>query len=273
MTRDFLSVDVPGGRLAAERWPGARPDLVLLHAGVADRRSWYETADRLSPGYSLVAYDRRGFGQSPAGSGPFTHVGDLYAVLDAIGADPVWLVASSAGGRVALDATLTYPDRVAGLVLLAPAVSGAPVLEDVDPVTAELDAAIDAADAAGDLDEVNRLEARLWLDGPAGPEGRVSGPVRDLLLEMNATALRAEAEAPGAGDSDISAWDRLAEITVPITVAWSELDIPAWNDRCRRLVERLPRANGRELPQVAHLPFLENPELVAEVIRSTVVGA
>ena len=40
---------------------------------------------------------------------------------------------------------------------------------------------MEAADTAGDLDEVNRLEAWLWLDGPAGPEGRVSGPVREAL--------------------------------------------------------------------------------------------
>jgi pimeloyl-ACP methyl ester carboxylesterase len=267
MTREFLNIDVPGGRLAAERWTGSRPDLVLLHSGVTDRRSWYETADRLSPGYSLVAYDRRGFGQSVASSGVFSHVSDLRALLDALDLGQVWLVASSAGGRVALDATLTYPERVAGLVLLAPAVSGAPDIESLDPETERLDTAIDQATAAGDLAEANRLEAWLWLDGPAGPEGRVSGPVRQLFLEMNRIALKSEAEA-ATEETGISAWSRLAEITVPVTVAWGELDVPVLNERSRQIVERLPNATGRELPQVAHLPYLEDPDLVANLVRT-----
>ena len=269
MTREFLTVDVPGGRLATERWPGARPTLVLLHSGVTDRRSWYETADRLSPGYSLVAYDRRGFGQSVASSEAFSHVRDLQALLDALELDQVWLVASSAGGRLALDATLTYPERVAGLVLLAPAVSGAPAIESADPETDRLDAAIEQATDAGDLAEANRLEAWLWLDGPAGPDGRVSGPVRELFLEMNAIALQSEAES-AAEDTGISGWSRLAEIAVPVTVAWGELDIPVLNERCQQIVERLPKAAGRQLPGVAHLPYLEDPDLVADVIRSAV---
>ena len=169
-----------------------------------------------------------------------------------------------------MDAALAYPERVAGLVLLAPAVSGEPDVE-FDPETERLDALMEAADTAGDLDEVNRLEAWLWLDGPAGPEGRVSGPVRELFLAMNAIALRAEAESPaGAGNSKIDAWSRLAEITVPVTVAWGELDIEVLNDRCRELVERLPAASGRELPHLAHLPYLEDPALIADLIRTAV---
>jgi pimeloyl-ACP methyl ester carboxylesterase len=271
VTANNFSVDVPGGRLAAERWPGSGPTLVLLHASVADRRAWTATADRLGGTYAVVAYDRRGFGESPPSPEPFTHIEDLRAVLDAVGVERAWLVGSSAGGRVAVDAVLAYPERVAGLVLLAPAISGEPEDGEADPETERLDALTAAANAAGDLDEVNRLEAWLWLDGPAGPEGRVGGPARELFLTMNAIALRSEAEsAAGAGNSEIDAWSRLAEITVPVTVAWGELDIEMLNDGCRELVERLPAASGRELPQLAHLPYLEDPDLVAGLIRTAV---
>ena len=183
-----------------------------------------------------------------------------------------WLVGSSAGGRVALDATLTFPERVAGLVLLAPAIGGAPGIE-ADPETERLDALIDAAIESGDLDEANRLEAWLWLDGPAGPEGRVGGPVRDLFLDMNAIALRSEAESAGGnGNDDIDAWSRLGEIRVPVTVAWGELDIDMLNQRCQQIVDRLPSATGRALPEVAHLPYLEDPELIADLIRRAVAA-
>jgi pimeloyl-ACP methyl ester carboxylesterase len=271
MTPDTLSVDVPGARLRAERWAGPGPTIVLLHSGVTDRRAWTETAQRLVDTYAVVTYDRRGFGESPMGADPFTHVDDLRAVLDALEVERAWLVGSSAGGRVTLDAALTFPERVAGLVLLAPAISGAPGGLEADPETERLDGLVDAAIESGDLAEANRLEAWLWLDGPAGPEGRVGGPARDLFLAMNAIALRSEAEsAAGTGDSDVDAWARLGEIGVPVTVAWGELDIEVLNQRCRQIVERLPRATGRELPHVAHLPSLEDPDLIADLIRAAV---
>ena len=269
MTAKSFWVAVPGGRLAAERWAGPEPTVVLLHAGVADRRSWTGTAEQLAGEFGLVAYDRRGFGQSPPGTTPFRPVDDLAAVLDHVAAGPCWLVGSSQGGRIALDFTLTFPDRVAGLVLLAPAVSGAPDPDEVDPDTQRLDDLIEAADAAGDLAEVNRLEAWMWLDGPAGPKGRVSGAPRDLALAMNAIALSHDAEDQ-ALTSDADAWHRLAAIRVPVTVAWGDLDVPVLIDRSRHLVDHLPDARGRAIAQTAHLPYLERPELVADLIREAI---
>jgi pimeloyl-ACP methyl ester carboxylesterase len=44
------------------------------------------------------------------------------------------------------------------------------------------------------------------------------------------------------------------------------------NERCQQIVDRLPNATGRQLPQVAHLPYLEDPDLTAEVIRRAVAS-
>ena len=269
MTVRSFSVPVPGGTLAAERWTGPAPTVVLLHAGVADRRSWADTAERLAGTFDLVAYDRRGFGDSPPGAAPFRLVDDLAAVLDAVAAEPCWLVGSSQGGKIALDFTLTFADRVAGLVLVAPAVSGAPDSDEVDQDTQRLDELIDAADAAGDLAEVNRLEAWLWLDGPASPEGRVSGAPRDLALAMNAIALRHAAENQALA-SDVDAWHRLNEIRVPVTVAWGDLDVPELVDDSRHLASHLPDVRAQVLPGTAHLPYLERPDLVADLIRTAI---
>ncbi len=50
-------------RLAADRWPGRDPTIVLLHSGVTDRRSWCGSADLLAEAGTAVAYDRRGYGR------------------------------------------------------------------------------------------------------------------------------------------------------------------------------------------------------------------
>lgn len=260
-----------GAELPADRWASPGPAVVLLHAGVADRRSWHATADLLAGLGTVVAYDRRGFGESPPSRTSYRHLDDLITVLDQLSEEPAWLVGSSAGGLVALDAAVAHGDRVAGLVLLAPAVSGAPQPDGLDPDTQRLSDLLDAAVGAGNLDEVNRLETWLWLDGPAGPEGRVSGPARELALAMNAIVLH-NGVPEQAGGSGLDAWQHLEQLPVPTTVAWGDLDVPFLVEQFEQLTNRLPRAPGQVLPGTAHLPYLEHPELVADVIRQAVAA-
>jgi pimeloyl-ACP methyl ester carboxylesterase len=274
MTYEPVQIAVGGATLVGDRWAGAGAPIVLLHAGVCDRRSWREVGARLAgAGREVVAYDRRGFGDvAPAGA-PFRHVDDLLGVLDAVSPDaPAWLVGSSMGGQVALDAALEAPERVGGLVLLAPAISGDPELADevVIAATNGLAEAIDAAWTAGAAEECNRLEVRLWLDGPAEPGGRVSGPPRELALDMNRIVIaNGEPEADGA--SGLDAASRVHEIAVPAIVACGELDVPLKVQRSAELAAALADATYRSLPGRAHLPYLEAPDEIAALILDAVV--
>jgi pimeloyl-ACP methyl ester carboxylesterase len=175
------------------------------------------------------------------------------------------------GGQVALDAALEAPERVAGLVLLAPAVSGDPESDEeaYNAATDGLAGAIDAAWTAGEQEACNRLEIRLWLDGPAEPEGRVSGPPRELALEMNRIVIaNGESEADGA--SGIDAAHRTREIATPAIVACGDLDIAIEVRRSAELAEALPNATYRSLPGRAHLPYLEAPDEIAALIMEVV---
>lgn len=263
-TSEPFQVEAGESRLAGERRSGDGPTVVLLHAGVTDRRSWHQVASELGDVATVVSYDQRGFGETPPSKGPFSHVADLLAVLDHLGDGPAWLVGSSMGGGVALDAALTAPERLAGLVLIAPAVSGAPEPE-LDSDTAHFDDLLGQAIGSGDMEEVNRLETWLWLDGPGQPEGRVSGPVRELTKVMSALIL-AKGVPEDAGASGVEAWNRLGEVSLPVTVACGELDVPFLVERSRQLAERLPSARYRLLDGVAHLPQLERPSAVSELI-------
>jgi pimeloyl-ACP methyl ester carboxylesterase len=263
-------VSRPGCDLAAERWPGGSPAVVLLHEGVSDRRGWREVAGLLAPELTVVSYDRRAFGETPPSAAPFSHADDLFAVLDEAGADQVWLAGASAGGGLALDAAILAPERIVGLVLLGSAVSGAPEPE-LDADSRRLEVLWDEASDAGDLDELNRLETWLWLDGPAQPEGRVGGAARELALDMNAIILR-NGEPEETGGSGVDAWNRLDEVRVPVTVACGDLDAPFLIDRNRELAKRLPDARYRVLPGMAHQPYLEQPDRVAQLIIDTIAG-
>jgi pimeloyl-ACP methyl ester carboxylesterase len=270
VTAELLTLDIGDGVvLRGEQWPGDGAPIVLLHSGVTDRRSWRDTAAALGP-RSVVAYDRRGVGDSDGVSADFRHVDDLRRVLDVVapGNDAV-LVGSSMGGGVALDLAVLEPDRVRTMVLFAPAVSGAPEVEQLDADTQRLSDLIDAAFESGDLDEINRLEMWLWLDGPASPEGRVSGAARDLAHQMNAALLRRDRDEH-AGGSGLDAWGSLEQIRARTTVVCGDLDLPFFAERCRTLVRRIPDADYVELAGRAHLPYLEDPEQCARMIEAAV---
>lgn len=243
---------------------GSGPVVVALHAGVADRRSWREMGEALD-GFRLVTYDRRGFGETTYEAEEFAHVDDLKAVIDAIGVtEPVVLLGNSMGGSLALEFALAYPEQVRAMLLLATAVSGAP-WEPVPSPADALEVALQAANKAGDVDEVNRLEAHFWLDGPVASEGRVTGAARELFLDMNGIALRAT--SPGTEQEQPEVWDRLPGLHAPTLVAYGDQDEPVMLPIWEALAERLPNGRSVRLPGVAHLPQMEQPEAIAALVR------
>lgn len=254
-------IEVEGATLAAESGAtegASGVPLLFLHANVADRRMWRAQRDAFAARHRVLSYDRRGFGESRTiAETPHSRVADLWAVMDSLLCDRAVLIGCSLGGRVAIDAALARPDRVAGLVVVAPGVSGAPPTEPGHPVQALMDA-ISAASASGDIEMVNELQAHLWLDGPLSPSGRVKGDIRQLFLSMNGAALQANDLGPSLEEQP--AWARLEQIRVPTLVVWGDLDLPHLQERCKTLAQRIPAARSAILSGTAHLPGLEAPQ-------------
>lgn len=245
---------------------GTGPALVALHAGVADHRVWEGCQTQwTAAGWRVISYDRRGFGQSSWQPERFSHVDDLFAVMDACAVDQAVLVGNSQGGRIAIEAALGAPGRVTGLVLVAPAISGQPSMDPTtfSPQLTDLDKELDAAEEAGDTPLVNELEARLWLDGPEQPQGRVGGPARDLFLDMNGRAL----SAPDVGEDiwDTSAWEQVDQLSAPTLLITGAYDLAPMNDRLARAAGRIPQVSQVQM-QTAHLPMLEDPVSFLQVV-------
>ncbi|HTJ98975.1 MAG TPA: alpha/beta hydrolase [Bordetella sp.] len=243
---------------------GSGDPVVFLHAVVGDRRMWHAQLDAVAGTHKAIAYDRRGFGETRAEKEDFSAVADLMAVIDALAGDtPAILVGCSQGGRIALDAALQHPSRIRALVLIAPSISGAPDVVQPPEIQALLDQQTAAQDS-GDVDRLNAIRARLWLDGPLAPEGRVSGARRQLFLDMNATALRSP--PVGANIDSVPAYQRLGEIRVPTLMMWGNLDFPHIQERSRHVAGMMQNATAREVPGAAHLPSLELPKDVADLV-------
>lgn len=99
--------------------------LVLLHEMGGTLETWDRTLPLLAGAHEVIAPDWRGFGQSEKVKGSIglaDHVADLAALLEARGvAGPVVLAGVAVGAAIACGFAAAHPDRVAGLVLMSPA--------------------------------------------------------------------------------------------------------------------------------------------------------
>ena len=111
---------------------GDGPLLLALHGLTATRRYVFHGSRTLErSGYRVIAYDARGHGESDPAPNPgdyryADYADDVVAVLDAAGTDRAVLVGHSMGTASAVRVALLHPDRVAALVLGAPAHLGRP---------------------------------------------------------------------------------------------------------------------------------------------------
>jgi pimeloyl-ACP methyl ester carboxylesterase len=253
--------------LAAEEHGSGTPPVLLIHAGVTDQRSWADVVDAL-PDHRCLTYDARGYGRTTyEPEDGWSPVDDAVAVLDAYDVSAAVVIGCSMGGRTALDLTLTHPDRVSALVLIGSAISGAPPLE-LEPGLEGLEQLYDEAEESGDLDQVNALEAQVWLDGPFQPEGRVGGEARELFLDMNGIALAAP--DPGEQREEVDGWKTCGDVAVPTLVMIGEHDLQHTHRNAAHLAASIPGARLVDLPGVAHLPHLEGDETTLREITAFV---
>jgi len=111
---------------ASLRWRqgGAGPAIMLLHGWALDLDYWDPAKALLTQDFSVLRFDRRGFGLSSGQPDIHRNVPDLLAVLDAAALRSAVLVGMSQGARLALHFAARHPQRTRALVL-----DGAPAFE------------------------------------------------------------------------------------------------------------------------------------------------
>ena len=103
---------------------GRTPVLVMHGANYFDSYDWIGVAGALAGDRQVVAFDRRGWGESSwSPSKDYSvdaHVDDAIAVITRMGWDKVILMGHSASGRVVVSTAANFPDKVAGLIVVDP---------------------------------------------------------------------------------------------------------------------------------------------------------
>ncbi len=122
-------------------YKGAGKHTVVIQTGMAcSLYDWIEIVDKISLNSKVLIYHRPGYGKSDIGSEARTTkqtVKELNLILKELEIDePIILVAHSYGGLCAQHFTKTFPDKVAGLVLIDSTSVNLHKLDELDlPVT------------------------------------------------------------------------------------------------------------------------------------------
>jgi 3-oxoadipate enol-lactonase len=229
--------------------------VVLIHAGVCDRRMWEPQWATLTDRFRTIRCDLRGFGESPLVPESFNNADDVLGLLDALGIDRASVVGASFGGRVALELAATWPQRVEKLILLSGAWEGV----DPDPALAAFGEEENRLLEEDDVDGAVELNVRTWL-GPDASEAS-----RSLVREMQRRAFDIQlAAGEDAMDEERDVDPERVEARALLVSGGR--DFPRFREVAATLADLIPDAEHLELDWAGHLPSLERPDPVTELL-------
>jgi 3-oxoadipate enol-lactonase len=243
-------IECDGVRL---RWrlEGSGPAIALLHGWALDLQYWDPAIELLAPHFTVLRFDRRGFGLSGGMPDNQRNAADLHALLDMAGIQRVVLLGMSQGARLAIQYALLHPARARALVL-----DGAPSTESTEPELpmAEYRALLQAQGEAALRQRILQHPLmRLQVRHPATEQllAGILGHYRGLDLLQ--PAARRKAIDP-------------ATIQVPALIINGQFDSPARRDVGQRLQQAMPAAQRVELPDAGHLALLDNPHTYTQAV-------
>ncbi|AJA59700.1 MULTISPECIES: alpha/beta fold hydrolase [Bradyrhizobium] len=102
---------------------GEGPPLLLTHGYSSTSAMWHGQVDALARDHKLILWDMRGHGQSDYPDDPHAYsealtVGDMAAILDAVGAERAIIGGLSLGGYMSLAFYRAYPQRARALLII-----------------------------------------------------------------------------------------------------------------------------------------------------------
>lgn len=234
---------------------GSGPLVILVHGMGGNRSNWAPQIEALSPYFTAVAVDLRGYGESEDPPHPLDFKtdfsSDLVAVMDHFQVPRAHLVGLSMGGRVVRATCLRHPERVASAVL-------ANTSPGFDHLTTEQQEAF-VKQRSGAL--VNgtfppgfgEQQARAMLAPLAPPAAFQSvAHASDRLRLRNYLEVLRVSTLQDRGD-------RLESIRCPVHLITSDLDQVYPEAIAHAMQARIPQATLSRIVGAGHISNLEQP--------------
>jgi pimeloyl-ACP methyl ester carboxylesterase len=272
--QDSKFISVRGIWLHYKVYGQGSPLLLLLHGFGSSTFTWDRVAPALAKLGTVVAYDRPGFGLSLRPLQPDWHDYDPYdpteqaqlalELMHALGFEKAVLIGNSAGGGIALDMALKYPEAVQAMVLVSPAVSGSstsnpfvqwlirtPQVQHLGPLLVRA--------------LVSRLQSMIttaWHDPGNIPSDVIPAYEKPLTASNWDAGLWYVASAPGRLDL----WGQIGSIQEPTLVVHGNDDKIIPQSDSRRLVSLNNHFVFVSLAGLGHVPQEEGPQAFLEAV-------
>jgi 2-succinyl-6-hydroxy-2,4-cyclohexadiene-1-carboxylate synthase len=170
------------------------------------------------------------------------------------------LVGYSQGGRIALHAALAMPERIDRLVLIG----ASPGLED-EAERADRRAADERL--AEQIETLSIEEfATIWAQTPVlgGLDAEIAEAAYVDRLRSTPHGLAAALRGLGTGALP-SLWERLRELSVPVTLICGSRDTK-FTGLARQMAALIPRAEVVIVPEAGHAVHIERPDAVVTAL-------
>jgi len=240
---------------------GEGPAVVLSHALGCDLGMWDAVAAALQGRHTVLRYDHRGHGRSPAAPGAFTMddlADDAAELIARQGVGPVHFVGLSMGGMTAQALGARHPALVRSLV-----VANSASRYDAE-ARAGWQARIDTVQARG-MAAIAEGAMQRWFT----PEFRADGQVGRARVAALRAVLEATAPAPYAAACAAVAGIELdegnARIRCPALVIAGSRDEATPPALSQAIAARIAGARLQSL-DAAHLSAVEQPEAFARLL-------
>ncbi len=249
--------------------------VVFLHGFLGSGADWDPTCEALGDAVLAVRIDLPGHGNATGLSDPSCYtmegcVREITAIAASFRTPRVVFVGYSMGGRVALEAALTAPDRCAGLFLE----SASPGLESADARSERL--ALDR-DRASELMANPRTFLGAWYEMPIWASLRRRP---DVLEQLKRDRLPAQPDEPARTLVGLSQgsypgrWSELSRIRFPV-LALAGAEDTSYAAMVRRMTHQSERIRAVVVEESGHNVHVEKPEVYIETLKTflTACGA
>lgn len=262
------------GRQVAVQVDGSGHPVVLLHGLGGTSETWQPTIDRLDGALRTIAIDLAGHGRSARDHGDYSITANaviVRGVLDQLGIDRALIMGHSYGGGVALAVAVIFPEKVAGLALVAAGGLGSeasPVLRAMSlPFVGELASLAIHPWLVGRLDATVRRLSSLGFREPS--ELRQMRQTLRSLSDIAARGsfldtLRGVINVQGQLVNGAERLDQIGDI--PVLVVWGDRDpmLPIYHADV--VAKALPHAQVEIFEGAGHFPHAQDPGRLAELL-------
>ena len=241
-----------------EQGPKDAPALVFANSLGTDLRVWQTVLPLLPDRWRLVRYDKRGHGLSECPSAPWSiedHGRDLADLLDRLGVKRAVIVGLSVGGMIAQALAAARPDLVMGLVLC----DSAHRIGSAETWNARIEAIRQGGIAA----VADAVLERWFSAGFRAARPNELAVWRAMLTRMPVEGYVGTCEA--IRDADLT--ETAAGLDLPAVCVVGGEDRATPPDLVRSAAD-LIGAEFVEIEGAAHLPSVETPARLAEIVAS-----